>query len=98
MSGNIISMVLILLGNVFPRREVRLSVKLSGDSSKALAYSLSIGLILSLPTITSKLSKSDIMSSSLDFLAFAFCLLMEVIRKSYKGRIGLSLYFVIQNL
>ena len=44
----------------------------------------------------SELSKSDIVSISLDILAFAFCLLVEGIREGYKGRFELSLYLVYQ--
>ena len=58
----------------------------SVDCSIASANSLSMGFIFSFPNNTSRLSKSDIMSIFLDFLAFAFCLLVEGIRNYYKRK------------
>ena len=52
----------------------------------------SIGLTLSIPSITFMFSKSSIMSISFDFLAFAFCLPLEGIRSFCKRKEVYYLY------
>ena len=54
------------------------------DCFIASTNSLSMELLLSFPSITSNLSKSDIMSIFLAFLAFAFCFPVDGIKNCYK--------------
>ena len=66
-------------------RLVSLSLR-TEDCSITSVNSLSIGFSLPLPNITSKLSISDIMSISLDFLVFAFWRLVEGMRDCCKRK------------
>ena len=70
----------------FPRYSFVSISPCTDDCSMASTNSLSMGLLLALPSITSIFSMSDSMSISLDFLAFAFWRLVEGIRDCCKRK------------